>query len=291
MTRARIRRDIYKWLVIVVLLLWTLSPLYWSLRLALSLPVEIAAFPPRPFPQNPTPVAFVTILGFPYTSPSGEHYLPAGRAPQVVRGLKNSIIVSAIVTLVTMVIVIPLAYTFGRLDFPHKNRLFFALLFSVALPPISVIIPFYVLYLRIGLAGTRLGLILVTLVLTVPLVTWMMIGYFRGIPNVERLARIDGFSRLGTLIRIIIPMSKTGIMVASIISFLFAWNEFTFSQILVNGTAASTIPPVISGFLFMHPEVNSLLATVFLSLIPPFTVAYLLQRHIAKMNIVETIMG
>jgi len=280
-----------KWLAVIILILWTLLPLYWGLRLALFSQVEIAAFPPRFVPKNPTPVALITILGYCYTSPTGVNYIAAGRAEQVVRGLKNSLLISAIVTLITMFVVIPLSYTFGRLNFPHKNKLFFAVLFSVALPPISIILPFYVLYLNIGLAGTRIGLIIITLLVTVPLVNWMMIGYFRGLPKVERLARVDGFSRLGTLIHIIIPMSKTGIMVGTIISFLFAWNEFTFSQILVNGTAAATIPPIVSGFLFMHPEVPSLLATVFYSLIPPFIVTYLLQRHITKMNIVETIRG
>lgn len=280
-----------KWLAVIILILWTLLPLYWGLRLALFSQVEIAAFPPRFVPKNPTPVALITILGYSYTSPTGVNYIAAGRAEQVVRGLKNSLLISAIVTLITMFVVIPLSYTFGRLNFPHKKKLFFAVLFSVALPPISIILPFYVLYLNIGLAGTRIGLIIITLLVTVPLVNWMMIGYYRGLPKVERLARVDGFSRLGTLIHIIIPMSKTGIMVGTIISFLFAWNEFTFSQILVNGTAAATIPPIVSGFLFMHPEVPSLLATVFYSLIPPFVVTYLLQRHITKMNIVETIRG
>lgn len=284
-------KNIYRQLAVIVLMIWSLLPLYWSLRLALSLPVEIAAFPPRLFPENPTPVSFVTILGFPYTSASGDFYLPAGRAAQVVRGLVNSTIVSVVVTVITMCVVVPLGYTFGRLKFAHKNKLFFALLFSVALPPISITIPFYVLYLQLGLTGTRIGLVLVTLIVTIPLITWMMMGYFQGIPKIERLARVDGFSRMGTLIKIILPMAKTGIMVGAIMAFLFAWNEFTFSQILVNGTQASTIPPVISGFLFMHPEVPSLLATVFYSLLPPFAVAYLLQRHITKMNIVETIMG
>jgi multiple sugar transport system permease protein len=281
----------YRHLAVAILLVWSLLPLYWSLRLALSLPVEIAKFPPRIFPENPTPVSFVTILGYSYTTPSGDFYLPAGRATQVIRGLTNSIVISIFVTLITMCVVIPLGYTFGRLKFRHKNTLFFALLFSVAIPPISITIPFYVLFLQLGLTGTRVGLILVTLIVTIPLITWMMMGYFQGIPKVERLARIDGFSRMGTLIRIILPMSKTGIMVGAIIAFLFAWNEFTFSQILVNGTPATTIPPVISGFLFMHPEVPSLLATVFYSLLPPFAVAYLLQRHITKMNIVETVSG
>ena len=85
-------------------------------------------------------------------------------AEQVVRGLENSIIVSILVTLITMLVVVPLSYTFGRLDFPHKNKLFFAVLFSVALPPISIVLPFYILYLELGLAGTRLGLIIINFI-------------------------------------------------------------------------------------------------------------------------------
>jgi len=289
--RRRTRDKAIKWVAIVALLVWSLVPMYWGLRLAFSYEVEIATFPPVFFPKHPTPSAFVTILGFPYKPSSGSIDLPAGRAPQVVRGLVNSLVISVAVTIVTMLVVIPLAYTFGRLNFPHKNALFFALLFSVSLPPISITLPFYALYLKMNLTGTRVGLGIVTLVLTIPMVTWMTMGYYRGLPKIERLARVDGFSRWETLLRIVLPMSKTGIMVASIISFLFAWNEFTFSQILVNGTPASTLPPVVSGFLFMHPEVSSLLATVFYSLVPPFLVAYILQRHITKMNIVETLVG
>ena len=73
------------------------------------------------------------------------------------RGFINSTMISIIVTIITILIVVPLAYTFGRLNFPFKNQLFMSILFTVALPPISVILPFYVLYLRIALAGTRLG--------------------------------------------------------------------------------------------------------------------------------------
>lgn len=287
---SRVRSEkLFRIILLLILLFWTLLPLYWSFRLAVSLPVEIAEFPPQAFPDNPTPASFINILGFSYTSPSGNTYLPAGRAPQVIRGLTNSLIISILVTIITILIVIPLSYTFGRLNFPYKNHLFFAILFTVALPPISVTLPFYALYLKLNLAGTRIGLILITLIMTIPMITWMLVGYFKGLPKVERLAKVDGFTRVETLIKIFLPMSKTGIMVASIISFLFAWNEFTFSQIMVNGTSASTIPPVISGFLFMHPEVPSLLATVFISIIPPLIIVYLLQRHITKMNIVETL--
>ncbi len=275
------------WIAIILVLLWTLIPLYWFGKMAFQTPAEISVFPPYFYPHQPTISGFVNVMGYPYTSGSGETFIPSGQAGQVKRGLLNSLILASIVTCITMVVVVPLAYTFGRLEFPHKSKLLFAILLCVALPPISIMIPFYILFVRTGLAGTLGGLVLVTLTITIPFVTWMLLGFFRNLPPVERLARIDGYSRFGAFVRIVIPMAKVGIAVGAIISFLFSWNEYTFSEILVNGTPATTIPVSVSGFLFQHPEPEHLAASMIFSLIPPFIVAYLLQKHIAKMNIVE----
>jgi len=281
------KKSIVTWIAVILVLLWTLVPLYWFAKMAFQTPAEISVFPPHLYPHQPTISGFFNVLGYPYTSRSGEVFIAAGQAGQVKMGLLNSLILASIVTCITTVVVVPLAYTFARLEFQHKNKLLFAILLSVALPPISIMIPFYILFVKIELAGTLLGLVLVTLTITIPFVAWMLLGFFRNLPPVERLARIDGFSRFGAFVKIVIPMAKVGIAVGAIISFLFAWNEYTFAQILVNGTPATTIPASISGFLFQHPEPEHLAASVIFSLIPPFIVAYLLQKHIAKMNIVE----
>jgi len=279
------------WFLIVVIVLWTVVPFFWFLRMAFMTPADISRFPPRFFPPHPTIYGPVTILGFHYVMPDGRVMLPSGQAGQVVRGLLNSCILSTIVTCITMIVVVPLAYLFGRLDFPHKNKLLFAVLLSAALPPISTLIPFYILFVRIGLAGTLTGLCIVTLTVTIPFVTWMLIGFFRNLPPVERLARIDGFSKVGAFVKVVVPMAKVGIAVGAVISFLFAWNEYTFAQILVTGTPATTIPASISAFLFQHPRPEHLASAVLYSLVPPFLVAYLLQRHITKMNIVDPLGG
>jgi multiple sugar transport system permease protein len=286
---TNIRTDRSKWILIALVLIWTLLPFVWFLKMVFMTPADISALPPKLLPRNPSLFGLVTILGFDYTAQDGKVFLASGQARQVVTGLKNSFILSTTVTIITMVVVVPLAYVFGRLEFRHKNKLLFAVLLSVALPPVSTLIPFYILYIRIGLAGTMTGLTIVTLTITIPFVTWMLIGFFRNLPPVERLARIDGFSRMKTFFVIVVPMAKVGIAVGAVIAFLFAWNEYTFAQILVTGTPATTIPPAISGFLYQHPHPAHLASSVLYSLIPPFIVAYLLQRHITKMNIVEPI--
>lgn len=283
------RATIWSRLALLVVLLWTLLPIYWFLKNAFLTPDEIARFPPPLYPLEPTPAAFFNIFGFDYTLADGTVRRGSGQANQILRGLVNSAIVSAVVTAVTLLVVLPLAYVFARLDFAHKNKLLFAILLAVALPPVSTLIPFYAMYIQLGLAGTLTGLVIVTLTITIPFVTWMLIGFFRNLPPVERLARIDGFSRFETFRKIILPLGKSGVAVASVIAFLFAWNEYTYALVLVNGTTANTLPTAISGFLFQHPEPSHLAASLALTILPPALVAFFLQRHIAEMNLVDPV--
>ena len=285
------RRRVSLWLIlgIVVAVFWTLLPIYWFLKISLLTPDEIARFPPPLYPLNPTPAAFFNIFGFDYQVTDELVRRASGQANQIIRGLTNSLIVSLIATAITLMVVVPLAYVFARLDFRFKNPLLITILLSVALPPVSTLIPFYSLYIQLGLAGTKTGLVIVTLTITIPFVTWMLIGYLRNLPPVERLARVDGYTRLQTLVFIVVPLAKSGIAVAAVIAFLFSWNEYTYALVLVNGTPANTLPTAISGFLFQHPEPSHLAASLAVSIIPPALVAFFLQRHIGEMNLVDPV--
>ena len=285
----RRRPSLWMTLALLVVLVWTLTPLYWFLKMAWLTPGEISRFPPPLWPLDPQPAAFWNIFGFDYTLDDGTVRRGSGQANQIIRGLRNSVIVSVVVMAVTLLVTVPLAYVFARLQFRGKAVLLFAILLSVSLPPVSTLIPFYALYIQLGLAGTLVGLIIVTLTLTIPFVTWMLIGYFRNLPPIERLARVDGFTRWETLTHIVLPLSRSGIAVAAVIAFLFAWNEYTYALVLVNGTPANTLPTAISGFLFQHPEPSHLAASLLLTIVPPALVAFFLQRHIAEMNIVDPV--
>ncbi|MBV8566851.1 MAG: carbohydrate ABC transporter permease [Methylobacteriaceae bacterium] len=274
---------------IAVAICWTLLPLYWFLKLAFETIGEGAQFPPYLVPPRPQPGAFFNIFGHAYRTASGIDLPASGQAGQVILGIRNSLIVAVVVTLVTMVFVVPLAYVFARLEFAHKNKLLGAVLLAASLPPVSTLIPFYSLYVQLDLVGTVPGLVIVTLTITIPFVTWMLIGFFRNLPPVEQLARIDGFSRLYTLIFVVIPMARSGVTVAAIIAFLFSWNEFVYAQVLVTGTSAVTLPVALSGFLFQSPQPNHLSAALWLTIVPPLLVAVFLQRHVAEMNLVDPV--
>jgi multiple sugar transport system permease protein len=274
---------------LVVAIVWTLLPLYWFLKLAFETIGEIANFPPYLFPPHPQPGALFNILGFPYRTAQGIDLPASGQSGQIVLGIRNSFVVAAIVTILTMLVVVPLAYVFARLEFPHKGKLLAAILLAASLPPVSTLIPFYALYVQLDLVGTVSGLVIVTLTITIPFVTWMLIGFFRNLPPIEGLARIDGFSRLYTLTFLVIPMARSGILVATIIGFLFSWNEYVYAQVLVTGSDAVTLPVALSGFLFQSPQPAHLAAALFLTIGPPLLVAFFLQRHIAEMNLIEPV--
>jgi len=279
----------WAYLAAAVAVVWTLLPIYWLFRLSLLTPADISAFPPPLLPSHPHPGNFLNILGFSYELSPDRILRPAGQSRQILIGLRNSLFVAFSVTFITLFVVVPLAYVFGRMEFRFKNALFMSILFAVAVPPVSTLIPFYDLFVEFGLSGTSFGLILITLTTTIPFVAWMLIGYFRNLPPIEKLATIDGYSRLSTLIFIVVPMARNGIAVAAVIAFLFSWNEFVFAMTLVNGSDATTLPAAASAFLFQQPEPGHMAASIVLSLIPASLVVLFLQRHISEMSIVDPI--
>jgi len=275
------------WLIlaVAVVLLWTFVPMYWTVKYAFMTKTEVARFPPVLFPHAPNLAAFYNIFGYDYTGADGTVYRASGQWSQIMAGIRNSLLIAVIVAILTTLVVVPLAYAFARIDFPHKGKLLAAILLAVSLPPVSTLIPFYALYVQLGLVGTRTGLIIVTLTITIPIVTWMLIGFFRNLPPIEQLGRIDGFSRLYVFVRIMVPMARSGILVAAVIAFLFSWNEYVYAQVLSTGSRAVTLPAAMSGFLFQVPEPSHLAASLLVSLLPPFFIAYFLQKHIAELNV------
>lgn len=282
-------RGVYKALAIAIAFVWTLLPVYWLLRLAFMGVRDIFSFPPAVLPPDPSLANFFNIVGFDFTLPDGSVQGASGQARQVLFALRNSLIVASLTTVCTLLVVVPVAYTFARLQFRFKTALLMAILLSVAVPPVSTLIPFYALFTRLGLTGTHMGLVLVNLTITIPFVSWMLIGYFKNLPEVEKLAQVDGFGRMETILRIIVPLSRSGLAVAAVVSFLFSWNEFVFATILVNGTDAVTLPAAVSGFLFQQPEPGHMAAAIGLTMVPAALIVYFLQRHITEMNIVDPI--
>jgi multiple sugar transport system permease protein len=275
----------------LLLLAWTLIPLYWMGMMAFGYRADFVSEPTSFFPRDTTLFNFYTVLGKSAVGINGEVQPPSGHAPFVTQGFKNSLILATIVAVVTLLAAIPVGYALGRLRFRLKNTFLAAIVGSRSLPAIAVLIPFFGLYQRTGLLGTMTGLVIVHLSITVPLAVWLLTGFFGSLPRtVEREARVDGCTRLGSLWRVILPMSKAGIAAAGSMAFLASWNEFTYAFILASGSGAQTLPPTLAGmFLAAWGEPTQLAAAATLSILPPLLLAYVFQSQMRRLSIVDAL--
>jgi len=280
------------YILVLLIIVWTVMPIYWMLNLSLQFETTIFATPTSFVPPAPTDFWYRRILSI----PTRENITMSGgsvgsmTAEHVGRGIRNSILVAIPVSIAAIAVASLSGYAFGRLKFRFKNGYLFLLLASQTLPPVAVILPFYIMFQTLNLLGSIYGLMIVYLSLIIPLVTWILIGFFAGLPvEVERAARIDGCGRLAALRRVIFPMAAPGIMAGWAFAFLTSYNEFMFAWILTVGSSAETLPPALTGLFFMDTTVPEMSAAVILSLIPVVLFALLLQKYVTELRIVDPI--
>ena len=275
---------------VVILGVWSFLPIYWVTNISFMTRKEIFTVPGHVFPPNPTFDNHLRALGL-IEAPEVGTLAGTGLVFTFQQGIVNSLLIAISVTILTLVIALPAGYAFARFNFRFKQTIFFIILFSRALPPISIVIPYYQFYGAVGIRGTQIGLILVYLTLTVPLITWVMSGFFGTVPeDLDRAARVDGASRRQLFQHIIIPTAAPGIAAAALLTFLTSWNEFVFSLILGQTEGLYTLPPAIAGPLYgvgSDVELTAGIATI--SLIPPIIGAFFLQKYITQLKLVDPV--
>ena len=214
----------------VFVLLWTFSPIYWALRLALAPHVEPLTLPYTFYPRLLTLDNFRFVLS----------------DPRVILGLRNSLIIASTTTVLTMLIAIPSAYSLGRYRFRFRHGFLFLILAARSYPEVALIAPFYILYSRLGLIGTHIGMVICHLTITLPFAVWLLMGTFSGLsPSLENAARIDGLNRWELMFKVLLPMSSSAVVANFAIAFLLSWNEFTFAQTFTSGTRAITLSTAV----------------------------------------------
>ncbi len=263
-------------LLVLSLLLLIYTPIVWLVISSISTRAELLSIPPHWIPRKPTLKNYVRIFT------AGPGTPDAARVFK--RALWNSVVISCLVTIVSLALGVPAAYAFARIRFPGRNAGLLTLLGTRMLPAISIIIPLYVVFSRLGLIDTRLVLIVVYLTFTLPFVIWIMSSFFQTIPyELEDAARIDGCTRFGTLIRVILPISGPGLISTTIFAFLLAWDEFFFALIFTSTETAKTVPVAIAEFTGRYAvDYGAMTTGGVLAALPPLLVALLFQRFIVK---------
>ena len=287
-TRFRRGRAVVVYGLAAFLVIWTLVPFYWLLNMSFMFHSELLSVPTHLVPHDFTLSNYVRLFGGDAKGPGGEDLLPLGQAEALKRGIVNSALIASVVTFLTMTVALPVSYALGRLNFRGKPALLFTIISTRSYPPIAIIIPFFYLYADWGLLGTKRGLGIVYFTLTVPMIVWVLTSFFAQLPRtVEAAARVDGNTRFQTFYRVILPMSWPGIAVATAISFMVCWNEFAFASFLTAGSPAQTFPPILPTMFFQISMPTEMAATSLVGIIPPAILAYLFQRRIRSLNLVD----
>lgn len=193
----------------------------------------------------------------------------------------NSLFVAVVTTMVTVFVSAMLAYAFARLRFPGKEVLFYVLLLGMMIPPVMLIIPQFLVAKSLDLLDKFSGLILVYVSMNLAMQTFLLRGFFESIPiELEEAALIDGASRWTIFWRIVIPLSKAGLAVVTIFTFLFSWDEFPWAHVAMKETTKRTLPIAIALFQSQHlTEWGQVFAASIVALIPVVIVFLIFQRH------------
>ena len=195
--------------------------------------------------------------------------------------LLNTVIVSAGSVALALFVGVPAAYAFARFRFFGSSQLFFSFLVLRMLPPIAVLVPMYVLLRAAGMLNTHIGLILAYSTFSLPLVVWVMRGFFEDLPReLEECAELDGCSRFGAFVRIILPLSRPGLVAATIFSLVLAWNDFLFAAVLAS-KRTQTLPVFMASFTSdVGIAWGEMAATAVLAILPVIVFSILAQRHL-----------
>ena len=260
---------------LVFLAAW-IFPILWSVLNSLKSEQDVLAYPPKLL-FTPTLDAYYDVL---FGSGS------------ILPNLWSSFVISIGTTVVTMALAIPAAYALARLRVPGKRSAGFYILATQMLPPVGIIIPYFLILRNIGWMDTYQGIILIYLSFSLPFAIWLMVSYFEDIPfEMEEAAYLDGASRLKTLWRIIIPQVRGGIAVTVVFVFLNAWNEFLFAVVLSGNTVR---PVTIAMFNFVSVEQTlwtKLGAVSVLAMLPVIVLGIVAQKHIVKGLTVGAVKG
>ena len=210
----------------------------------------------------------------------------------IVPNLWSSIVVSTLATFFTMLVAIPAAYALARLRYPGKRASGFYVLATQMLPPVGLIIPYYLVLQKIGGLDTYGGLTAIYLTFSLPFAIWLMVSYFEDVPlEMEEAALLDRAGRLRALWHVILPQVRGGIAVTMIFVFLNAWNEFMFAVVLGGNRVR---PVTVAMFNFISVEQTQwsrLAAGAMLAMAPVILIGIFAQRHIVKGLTVGAVKG
>jgi multiple sugar transport system permease protein len=256
------------WLGLLVAIAIYLFPLYWLVNTSLKPRAELFASTPTLVAQQPTLAAYGSVLfdrGF-------------------IGLLRNSLVVCSLTVLLTLVISLAITYPITRLPVSRRVRvgvLNWALSLRF-LPPIAVVIPYFVIVRTIGLYNSPLALVFVYTLANLPFGIWMLKGFMSEVPlELEEAAYVDGATRFTSFRRILLPLIAPGLLASAVIIFAFSWSEFLFALILTSTRDAQTLPVGVQGLVTQFEIIwNEMAAAGVIAVSVPLLLMFVARRHV-----------
>ena len=254
------------WIAFIVFAIFTLFPLVWVALMSFKTQVDIIAVPPKFF-FTPTLDNFREVLG------QGDF----------LNYYRNTFIIAAGAVALTLVVGTPAAYVLARYDFKFKEDLAFTFLSFRFAPELAVIIPLFVIFQRLNLYDSYLGLILIYQAITLPLLIWLMRGYFEDVPkDIEQAAKVDGAGFWEIFTRIAIPLVLPGIAAAAVLAFIFSWNAMVFGLVL-GGRETYPVTIGLLGYMgYQNVDWGPMAAATIVTIVPEFILASFVLRSLVR---------
>jgi multiple sugar transport system permease protein len=267
------RRPSLRTVGILFILAWTLVPLYWTLNSSLQTDAQITSRPAHYLPPTPSLKHYVSLLGG-----------SSDVATAIRRSTLNIFVECAAATVVTVVLATLASYAFARMQFRFGKALFFSVLFTMAFPPYTTLIPLYRIMTDLGLVNTYTGIVLVYVSGFLPLATWILYNYMSSLPvAIEEASQVDGASRMQVLWHVVLPLSLPGVISTAIITFLFAWAQFLFPLVLSSDLSTQPLTVVIAALQGRHTIPLTLMSAAgIVAIVVPAVIALTFNRYIVS---------
>lgn len=266
-TRLSLAQKIIAYTSLAILALFILFPIYFMAITSLKTVRDIYRLPSL-LPVNPTLINYEQLIG----------------TWKFLDAVRNSLIVASATTLISVFISALAAYSLVRLRYKFRNWAGRLIMFSYLTPSSLLFIPLAVIVAQLGISNTHQGLIFVYLTFSAPLSTWLLMGYFRGIPvDYDEQAMVDGCTRLGAFFRVVLPLSVPGLIACSVFTFTGAWNELLLSLIFITDPALRTVPVAVN-YLITGDTVRMglIMAASIVSALPIMILYFIAQRFVVQ---------
>lgn len=268
------KKTINRSIIIIIIVLWSIIPIYWTLRTSLLEKSELMVTPIKYLPIPINLGNFQQLFGLGGISSNVKE--------EFIKALLNSLTLSIFTTIMVCVVSVMAGYAFSRFKFKGKRLIFGLITATLALPVYSVIIPLYRIVIKMNLIDTKLGMTLILTAAIVPLTVWLMKNFFNTIPiELEEAALIDGASRFRTLLTIL-PLATPGIIAVAIITFLNTWSQF-FLPLIFSTIETKPLTVFITQFVSKTSvDYGMMTAAGIIVILPPILIVLFLNKYLVN---------